>query len=88
MFVSIKRKAFCPVLMCKGNVRVFHNFVRLDELSLWQIEKLFETLLLLSPSLALRPKSGAYLIHLNRGQTDGHFFSGAPRKQSPVAKKI
>ena len=47
-----------------------------------------ETLLLLSPSLALRPKSGAYLIHLNRGQTDGHFFSGAPRKQSPVAKKI
>ena len=41
MFGSVKRKAFWPVLMWKGNVRVFDNFVRLVELSLWQIEKLF-----------------------------------------------
>ena len=52
--------------MWKGNVRVFHNFVRRVELSLWQIEKL----LFLFQALALRPKSGPYLIHLNRGQTD------------------
>lgn len=66
MFGSVKRKAFWPVLMWKGNVRVFHNFVRRVELSLWQIEKL----LFLFQALALRPKSGPYLIHLNGGQTD------------------
>lgn len=77
-------KAFWPVLMWKGNVRVFNNFVRLEVLSLWEIDGNS----FLFPALVLRPESGTYLIHLNRGQTDGRFYSRAPRKKSPIAKQI